>query len=165
MKKVLALFALLLMVTSCVSKETHEVKTPTTKLELFVDSMKNVYPNYKGNITVAQKICDDFKQHLTTLPGILKDSPFHITGIAEIRGIKEEDNYLTISLHCDVGGLSIWCDHFDRQQAANIDNNKLYKITGGNVVGYKGAHGIAGELLDLGDINVSDLELTEIENN
>lgn len=160
MKKVLAILAALLVLTSCVSKEKPEEKTPITKLEQFVDSMKKVYPNYEGNIAISKKIGDAFAGKLAIFPGILEDESFRIVGISEIGG---KYNLMLALKHSDMEcSLSVWCEDFGEEKAAALDNTKLYRLTGGTIETITPKSGIAGPYLELGDVYVKDLTVEEI---
>lgn len=162
MKKVLAIVIMLLAVISCVRKQnvTTEEKTPTTQLEQFVDSMKNVYPNYKGNIAINKKIGEAFASNLTTIPGILEDESFHIVGISEIVG---KYNIMLALEHSGMEtSLSVWCEDFGEEKAATLDNTKLYRLTGGIVETITPKMGIAGPYINLGNVYVKDLTVEEI---
>lgn len=161
MNKVLAIIITLLAVTSCVKKQTGtKVSTPTTKLELFVDSIKKVYPNYQGNIAINKKIGEVFATKLTTIPGILEDEPFYIVGINEIA-----DKYI-LMLGLEHDGmettLSVWCEDFGEDKAEAMDKKKLYRLTGGTIEKIVPKNGAVGHFLDLGDVYVKDMAVEEI---
>lgn len=169
MKKVLAILMLAPMLIACTGNQKSDAAR--SKLDQYVDSMMEAYPNYAGNISVAKLICDDFEKRLDTLPGILEGVPFEIVGIHEIAG--EVSVMISAEAGSSAGNpeemkrgkfasVSVWCENFDKDKAPLLDKNKTYKVTGGKVASYKGVNGMAEGWLKLGDIYVTDLQLEEV---
>ena len=159
MKKVLAIMAVLLAVTSCVEKQAQAPNNePKTKLEQYADSIKKAYPNYAGNDAINKLICEDFEKRMLELPGILEDNPFHIIeGVMEVGGTY----HLMLSAEGDIS-LSVWDENLAKETALKLDKTKLYKVTGGEVEKYEPAHSHGGNILYLGSIYVKNIQLEEI---
>lgn len=99
MKKAIALFLVLLTLTACTSnkekngstnkfpeEELMEKAKDNTKLTQYVDSIKTVFPNYEGNLVVQKKVSKEFEKQLTSFPGILEGSTFHLASMFEHEG-------------------------------------------------------------------------------
>ena len=159
MNKVLAFISVMLLALACTnSQEQEQAETPETPLTQYMDSLKSAYPNYASNVAVAKIICEDFEKRLVKIPGILEDTPFKIVGIAEAGGS------ISIMLSSDTdincGSLKVWCDNFDKGQAAQLDKSKSYNITGGTLDHCEHTSGISHEWLDLGSVYINNLELS-----
>jgi uncharacterized lipoprotein len=154
MKQVLAFFIVLLALAACSDKQQAEKSG--TPFEQYVDSITKVYPNFKGNIAVQEKICEDFGRHLNALPGILEGAQFDIVNMGEVAG------KTMVMFTCKTGDVTLWCEDFGTEKAAQLDKSKSYKVTGGTLERYVPTHGIAGDLLKLGEVYVKDLTVEEI---
>lgn len=158
MKKVIALFMVLLALGSCTGE--HQAEKKGTAFEQYRDSITKVYPNYAGNIAVAKQICDDFEKHLGTIPGILEGTEFSFTNIADVGG-KLLAAFSYKYKGDDVTSLSVYCEDLDPQLAATLSQDKTYKITGGTFDHYQAERGMAQQWLTLGTIYVRDLKVEE----
>ena len=160
MNKVLAFIMVLLLAACTGNQEQEQMKdTKATPLKQYVDSMKAAYPNYAGNVAVVKIICEDFEKHITNIPGILEGTPFRIVGIAEVGG---KVNVMVAS-EIEFGSLSVWCNDFDKQKAAQLDKSKMYHVTGGSLHHYEAESGFAEQWLDLGDLYINNLELSQAD--
>jgi len=161
MKKVIALFMVLLALGSCTSEQQAEKKG--TAFEQYTDSITKVYPNYAGNIAVAKQICGDFEKHLGTMPGILEGSEFTL----DDNSIAEIDGKILVMFSYKYKGenitsLSVYCEDLDPQLASTLNSEKPYKITGGTFDHYEPVHGMAAQWLQLGTVYVRDLKVEEM---
>ena len=172
MKKAIALFLVLLALSACTNTNKEEKKVlpdtfpgdpewmsktrENTILSQYVDSITQVYPNYKDNIVVAKKICEDFEKHLGTMPGILKGSTFRFVSMME------KDGKNIVAFACNETGPSVWCMDYPADEAAKLDKEKAYEITGGSLDNYVPVDEQAGAFLNLGEVYVKGLKVEEI---
>lgn len=167
MKKVLAFIMVLLLFTSCGTKDAGTMEKDgdgiaiNTPFLQYVDSIKKVFPNYKGNIAALRKISEDLEHRLTTLPGVLDGAEFHIVGIAEIEG-----KINVMFTHIGVRGeheacVSLVCDDFGLDNAAKLDESKNYRVVSGKVDSVRCERAVAPKWLEFGVIYVSDLKVEE----
>lgn len=161
MKKVLITLVIILVAASCGSKQPEEkvADAPATHLEQFVDSMKAVYPNYKGNIAVGKKMSEALENRLAVLPGVLDDAQFYIVGIGEIAG--SFNVMLSYEGSKDIN-LLIWCANFGKDKAAKLDKTKLYRVTSGTLVSTDHDTMPIPSKVELGQFTFKDLEVEEI---
>ena len=154
MKKVIAIFTVLLTLVACSDKQLAEKSG--NALDQYVDSITKVYPNYLGNIAVVKVICEDFEKCISPLPGVLDGKDFHIVGISDIGG------KTSVMFACSQPSVSVWCEDYGTENAAKLDQSKNYRITGGTIDHYVPEQGIAHQWLDLGEVYVKDLTVEEI---
>lgn len=137
----------------------REEQLAAIPIEQYVDSIKQVYPNYMDNEAVFKKIIDDFEQWLgTDIPGKLEGEPMkvfgslmEIGGVYEVSFVSRGDAYIVVI-----------DEDFGEDKAAQLDVTKTYKITGGKFVRYdEPLFGIVS--LDFGRIYVTDLTVEEME--
>ena len=161
MNKVLITLAIILVAASCGSKQPEEkvADAPATHLEQFVDSMKAVYPNYKGNIAVGKKMSEALENRLAVLPGVLDDAQFYIVGIGEIAG---SFNLMLAYEGSNDINLLIWCDDFGKDNAAKLDKTKLYRVTSGTFVSAEHDVMTMPSKIELGQFTFKDLVVEEI---
>lgn len=172
MKKIVALFMVLLTLSACTNTNKEEKKVlpdtfpgdpewmsktrENTILSQYVDSITQVYPNYKDNIVVAKKICEDFEKHLGAIPGILKGSTYRFVSMTE------KDGKNIVAFACNEKGPRVWCMDYPADEAAKLNKEKAYEVTGGTFDRYEPAEEMAGESLDLGTVYVNGLKVAEI---
>lgn len=160
MKKISLLLVIIAALASCTGKQQQESSEAETPLKQYADSIVKVYPNYDGNIAVSNKICDDFKKHLDTLPGILEGTEFKFIGAEQLRDI--DRNYIHAGFTCSEPSLLVICADFDPDAAVALVKDNHYKITGGTVDKYS-PNDIANPWLDFGVIEVKNLTVEEVK--
>lgn len=131
----------------------------TTPLLKYTDSITKVYPNFYENIVAAEKMCDDFKTKLGSLPGIFEGSVFSLRNIIDNNGtaiveFAYEGSPIELSIHC-VG--------FDREKAAQLSESKQYAIKGGKVTDYQPETTTSDFSIALGNVFVKDLQVEEVK--
>ena len=119
-----------------------------------------MFPNYDGNIAVSNKICEDFKKHLDTLPGILEGTEFKFMGANQLRDI--DRNYIYAGFSCREPSLLVTCSDFDPDAAADLVKDKHYRITGGKITEYS-PNEFADPWLNLGVVDVKNLTVEEVK--
>ena len=137
----------------------REEQLAAIPIEQYLDSIKQVYPNYLDNEAVFKKIVADFEQWLgTDIPGKLEGEPMEIFGsLMEIGGVYKVSFVSRGNAH-----IIVTDEDFGEEKAAQLDTRKTYKITGGKFVGYtEPIMGIAS--LDFGRIYVEGLTVEEMD--
>ena len=170
MKKAIALFLVLLTLTACTSnkekngstnkfpeEELMEKAKDNTKLTQYVDSIKTVFPNYEGNLVVQKKVSKEFEKQLTSFPGILEGSTFHLASMFEHEG------KTCVAFMCIEESVNVWCMDYPEEEAAKLDKNKTYELTGGTIDHFEvNDDEVGGHFLFLGNVYVRGLMVKEI---
>lgn len=169
MKKTIALFMVLLVLAACSSgnekkksakfpeEELMEKAKDNTKLTQYVDSIKTVFPNYEGNLVVQKKVSKEFEKQLTSFPGILEGSTFHLASMFEHEG------KTCVAFMCLEEGVNVWCMDYPEDEAAKLDKNKTYELTGGTIDRFEvNDDEVGGHFLFLGNVYVRGLIVKEI---